>query len=220
MIQKSSRPVFGKARKLLVVPVIAASIFLFSFSASSSKIRAEKKIMVLLDAGHGGDDAGGRNAEGIAEKDLNLAVANRIMKMAADYNIEIILMRAADKNVTLPERVAQANSTKADLMISLHVNSNAEGSRYQLIIDERNTMRDKSQKLASALNMQMQDLGTKPELYNKRLMILKDANMPAVLIECGDINHAEDVAMLTNDSRLHGFCDKILTGIVAYASSK
>ena len=221
MFQKNKRVVLRRARQLFVLPVIAASALLFSFSSPNTKaVRAEKTVTILLDAGHGGEDAGARNADGITEKDLNLAITNRIMQMAADYNIKVILIRPEDKYVTLLDRVAKTNNTKADLMLSVHVNYEAEGSRYQVIMDERNVMKGKSQKLASAINAQMQELGMKPEIYNKHLLILKDAKVPAVLLECGDITNPADVDMVMNDSKLHSLCDRILTGVVAYANSK
>lgn len=221
MFQKNKRVVLRRARQLFVLPVIAASALLFSFSNPNTKaVRAEKTVTILLDAGHGGEDAGARNADGITEKDLNLAITNRIIKMAADYNVRVISIRPEDKYVTLPERVAKTNNTNADLLLSVHVNYEAEGSRYQVIMDERNVMKGKSQKLASAINAQMQELGMKPEIYNKHLVILKDAKVPAVLLECGDITKPEDVDMVMNDRKLHSLCDRILTGIVAYANSK
>jgi N-acetylmuramoyl-L-alanine amidase len=78
---------------------------------------------VVLDPGHGGEDAGARGANGVNEKDLTLAVARRLKAtIEGRLGIRVLLTRDDDRNVPIDERTAIANNNKADLFISLHAN--------------------------------------------------------------------------------------------------
>lgn len=81
---------------------------------------------VVIDAGHGGKDAGaiGRTAK---EKDINLAVALELGSLIEKNNkdVKVIFTRKTDVFVELNERAAKANRAKADLFISIHTNSTA-----------------------------------------------------------------------------------------------
>jgi N-acetylmuramoyl-L-alanine amidase len=79
---------------------------------------------VVIDPGHGGDDAGVRGADGIIEKDVTLAVATRLKNvLESRYGLRVLLTREGDANVDLDRRASVANNNKADLFISLHANA-------------------------------------------------------------------------------------------------
>jgi N-acetylmuramoyl-L-alanine amidase len=79
---------------------------------------------LVIDAGHGGTEAGAKGAQGTLEKDLTLAVARRLKAaLEARLGLRVILTREGDATVGLDERAAVANNNKADLFVSLHVNA-------------------------------------------------------------------------------------------------
>lgn len=79
---------------------------------------------IVLDPGHGGDDAGVRGAGGTAEKDITLAVARRVRALIETrLGVRVILTRDDDRPASLDERAAIANNSKADLFLSLHANA-------------------------------------------------------------------------------------------------
>jgi N-acetylmuramoyl-L-alanine amidase len=79
---------------------------------------------IVLDPGHGGKDPGAIGVDGIAEKDIVLAVAKKLaLKLRKEMGVEVVLTRSDDTFVELKDRTAMANAEQADLFISLHVNA-------------------------------------------------------------------------------------------------
>lgn len=83
---------------------------------------------VVIDAGHGGKDAGALGQEA-KEKDVNLGVALALGNMikANCPGVKVVYTRSTDVFVELDERANIANRNKADLFISIHSNSTAAG---------------------------------------------------------------------------------------------
>lgn len=77
---------------------------------------------IVIDAGHGGDQAGAISNTGLAEKDVTLDIALRLRRLLKESPFEVLLTRETDQTVTLGDRVKFANSSKADLFISIHIN--------------------------------------------------------------------------------------------------
>jgi N-acetylmuramoyl-L-alanine amidase len=79
---------------------------------------------IVIDPGHGGDDAGVRGAGGAEEKQLTLEVARRLRSIIETrLGVRVILTRDEDRTASLDERAAVANNSKADLFLSLHFNA-------------------------------------------------------------------------------------------------
>jgi len=79
---------------------------------------------VVIDPGHGGEDAGARGAGGAAEKDVTLQMARRL-KTAIEgrLGLRVVLTRESDEEISVDRRAAFANNNKADVLISLHANA-------------------------------------------------------------------------------------------------
>jgi N-acetylmuramoyl-L-alanine amidase len=79
---------------------------------------------VCIDAGHGGRDLGKEGAGGILEKDVNLALARMVRdRIREELGLEVVMTREDDALIGLRERTEIANSSGADLFISIHCNS-------------------------------------------------------------------------------------------------
>jgi N-acetylmuramoyl-L-alanine amidase len=79
---------------------------------------------IVVDPGHGGKDPGAIGANGTKEKDITLDVALMLKKKMTDLDqFNILLTRETDEFLTLAERVDFAKEKRADLFISIHVNS-------------------------------------------------------------------------------------------------
>ncbi|HYQ70739.1 MAG TPA: N-acetylmuramoyl-L-alanine amidase [Gammaproteobacteria bacterium] len=79
---------------------------------------------IVIDPGHGGIDPGATGHQGLMEKDVALDIAKRLRdKLVKSGNYRVLLTRDRDRKVFLKERVAFAKDNKADLFISIHINS-------------------------------------------------------------------------------------------------
>ena len=86
---------------------------------------------VVIDAGHGGKDAGCVSKDGRTyEKNLTLSIAKLLgQKIKAEYpEVKVYYTRLTDRYLTLNERADIANRNNADLFISVHINSNQRSS--------------------------------------------------------------------------------------------
>lgn len=86
-------------------------------------VRTARLETMVIDPGHGGDDAGVRGAKGTLEKQITLAVARRLKTLIETrLGVRVVMTREDDRAVSPDERDAIANNSKADLFLSLHVN--------------------------------------------------------------------------------------------------
>lgn len=115
-------------RELLTTIATMAIICAFISTASAEEgVQNSIKIKtVVLDAGHGGKDTGAISKNGaIKEKDITLSVALKLGKMInSNYpDVKVVYTRKRDEYIELSKRAEIANRNKADLFISIHVNS-------------------------------------------------------------------------------------------------
>jgi N-acetylmuramoyl-L-alanine amidase len=83
---------------------------------------------VVIDPGHGGDDIGARSPNGIAEKDVALAVARRLARTLEGRGHAVRLTRDGDQSRALTDRTALANRLDATVFVSLHANASTVAS--------------------------------------------------------------------------------------------
>jgi len=83
---------------------------------------------IVIDPGHGGKDPGAMG-NGLKEKDITLKLARKTADvLRSRYDYEVILTRDEDRTLSLEERTAIANTRKADLFVSVHVNAHPDKS--------------------------------------------------------------------------------------------
>jgi len=96
-------------------------------------LAAERKVVVAIDAGHGGEDPGARGATGLREKDVTLQVARELAdQINRQPGMQAVLTRNGDYFIPLKRRYQIAREHNADMFVSIHAdafkNSDAKGS--------------------------------------------------------------------------------------------
>lgn len=186
-------------------------------------------MLVYLDPGHGGDEPGAI-AGGIKEKDINLKVALKIEKLLVANGYEVIMSRRTDKFVSLSNRAQEANKAKADIFVSVHHNSflgtsyGIETYSYNRLGNSTNPMSNNTNRslasgqLSSAIhkalirNTGAYDRGTRTANFH----VIRETNMPAVLLELGYMDYASERAKLVTDSYQNKLAQGAYEGIVQY----
>lgn len=110
-------------------------------------LATEAAPLIVLDAGHGGNDPGASGAAGEAEKTVTLAAARELRDLLQARGYRVRLTRDDDSFVSLDQRVARARAWEADLFLSLHADaaeqaSTAGASVYTLSARGRSRTRD------------------------------------------------------------------------------
>lgn len=113
--------------KALTLICLAAGLFTASAAAASGPAGVDvspEACSIVIDPGHGGDDTGAIGPSGLLEKDVTLGVARMVAEsLKGRISCKVLLTRAEDVFVPLPERTAFANKIGADLFISIHANA-------------------------------------------------------------------------------------------------
>lgn len=106
-----------------VLPILPILLFsLLAFGQSPNPAPSTSRLKIVVDAGHGGEDAGAKGRKGLKEKDAALDLAQDLARSLEGAGFEAILTRRTDVFVPLWERARAANEAGADLFLSLHFN--------------------------------------------------------------------------------------------------
>jgi len=183
---------------------------LLIFSAQPSLI-AQKQITVVIDPGHGGKDPGheSKSANLLSEKELNLKIALYLGSYIEKYlqNIKVVYTRTTDVYPTLDERVAKANSIKADYFISIHCNGNANTKVRGTETHVHSLATKKSVELAKDIEAQFAQRAGRSSRGIKdandrahSIQVLKYTQMASVLIECGFLTNPAEANYLNTSN--------------------
>jgi len=177
--------------------------------------------IVVIDPGHGGRDPGASH-HGVVEKDLVLTIGHMVMEhINQNPNIRAYMTRHTDVFVANTWRAAFANQF-ADLYVSVHANAVNNLPRVQGIETwYRNSSRENglgftSRQFARILQRRLinatgaNDRGTRTANF----VVLRDTNMPAILLELGFLTNREEAARLASSSHQRLLARTIYEGIV------
>ncbi|HXB45071.1 MAG TPA: TonB family protein [Puia sp.] len=232
---KNSR--YSYIRRVMALPLMFILFCAFGLKITNKafpdSLHAYKPITIIIDAGHGGIDPGTISKNGIAEKDIALAIAKQIQFLSKDYNVHVIMTREADMlpgnaatiKEGLSKRINIAASNNADLFISIHMDAtiNSEPKNgFSIYLSNNNPYYKKSMELGSVLTEEIKKTCTiLPELKERQhgIMVLQASSMPAVMVECGYITDKNDLAFITTEENQTKIAKDILEGVVKYSIS-
>ena len=207
----------------------------------------EQLRIVTLDAGHGGAETGAEGEGGAVEKDVVLSIARRFSSILQErLGVRVILTRDGDRNLSLDERAAIANSNKSNLFLSIHADAsprrNARGSSVYFLSHTsaptnpsssgggdldfifwnmaQTAHLKQSSRLAEILQDELQAV-TGTERVNRgikqnSIRVLKGATMPAVLVEVGFISNPDEERLLVSPAYQDKLAEALYRGILRY----
>lgn len=177
------------------------------------------KKIIVIDAGHGGKDPGTIGFRGSYEKDINLQVTQKLEKGLKDKGYRVVLTRDNDVYVDNMERAALANKKRAKVFISIHGNAlenNHATNGIQVLYhpNRESSVRDLDNKGLAEIVMdtllKTTGAANRGVIEREDLIVLNQAQMPAIIIECGFLSNENEEALLQTDA----YQQKIVDGVV------
>lgn len=174
--------------------------------------------VVVLDPGHGGSNTGASYG-GVNEKDLNLAIAKKVVPLLEAAGVKVTMTRTTDKTVGLYQRTDLANGLGADLFVSIHCNASTSNLRATGIYTAAYSASVPGWRLAQTLRKSMMaatgagDMGTEAR---PDLAVLRTSRMPAALVECGFMSTSAELALLRDSAYQAKLARGIADGILSY----
>jgi N-acetylmuramoyl-L-alanine amidase len=175
-------------------------------------------ILLVLDAGHGGKDPGASGAT-LREKDVVLDVTLRLRKKLEAAGFKVYLTRDDDTYVDLYARAHVANELGATGFVSIHANAHgnngATGVEVLYAPDEARPSYGFSKALQDGMvaTLGATDRGV---VQRPNLVVLRETQMPAALVEIGFLTNEEDHYLLMQGSYRERVADALYKGIVRH----
>ena len=203
------------ARFFQFVLVSAACVFLTSCGTPGIRVKDTTRTFttVVVDAGHGGKDNGAVRRYGGTEKTATLDVATRLARKLRESQFKTVMTRSDDVFVSLDKRAAISNRQKNAIFVSVHFN---DSGRRGIRGFETYYHSPVARTLAYRIQEQLMTL---PGAANRgvktaNFKVLRKAQYPAVLVECGFLSNRKEGAAARNASRRDALADKIAEAIV------
>ena len=207
----------------------------FSDSASAT---AEALPVIIIDAGHGGEDGGTQSSDGTLEKQINLEISLKLQDVLLSRGFDTVMTREGDymiydetastqreKKVSdIHNRMKLVDENGECILISVHQNYFGE-SKYsgtQVFYSKNNPdseiLADEIQKsVVSALqtdnSRQIKESGT--DIY-----LLYHSQVPSVMVECGFMSNEAEASKLKDESYQKQMSEAIAEGLVRYIEQK
>lgn len=198
--------------------------------------------VVVLDASHGGEDTGVRGRDGVLEKDLTAQLASRVrLALIAGRKFRIQLTRVGDVNPTFEQRELLTNTAKPVAFLSFHAGDLGNTTPRVVVFSYRSVApeagqpppllipwselhrlhAEQSQRLAQVLQArlaQVPGLSADPPVEGP-VRSLRSINCPAVAIELGSLNPAQDSGPLTGVVLQQQIATAIVAGLEGYRTN-
>lgn len=228
-----------RKRHLITLILIVFLLFFLSGLIEEKNNRQTVAVMslslankaILVDPGHGGYDPGVVGKGGVLEKDITLTVAKRLAANLGQAGAMVLMTRETDTDLSDPgttglmakkredlkRRVALANDNKADLYISIHVNSfpspNSRGA--QCFVQPGST---ESKKAAMHIQSELARLLNNTDRQPKEVdyFITRNTLMPTVIVETGFITNGAEEKLLQDEEYQSKLAWAIYAGVVKY----
>lgn len=190
------------------------------------------EILIVLDAGHGGNDPGKVGVNGTLEKDINLCMVLKLRTLLEQEGYLVSLTRDSDDNLStssdstksckisdMRNRVSMIEDCHPTFVISIHQNSypdeNVSGPQVFYYTDSTCGMKLASC-LQDSLNTNTSTSGKREIAANDSYYILKKTPTPTVIVECGFLSNPYEESLLCDSNYQDELCHAIILGIKNY----
>ncbi len=207
-------------RRQLVLVALAVctlcALYRFGIPASEPAFAptAARPRVIVIDAGHGGEDGGAVAADGTVESGVNLAVAQKLDALLRFLGEDTLLTRTDERALysddaqtlrqkkisDLQNRVALVNAQENALLVSIHQNSLPTNTRVhgaQAFYGRQQGSDTLARSVQAQLNAAVNGENAKTEkAMDDSIYLIKNVACPSILIECGFLSNPVETALL------------------------
>ena len=233
---------FIKSVKIIALLLVFAMVgaiamrFLSGRAAASASSEASERVIVI-DAGHGGEDSGAIGVNGAYEKDLNLQIAMMLGEELASRGYTVVYTRTEDRMLYLPEENIKGMRKISDLknrckvtenyenciLVSIHMNSYGSSKYSGLQVYYTDSDPESLQlatKIQNAVREELQPNNKRQVKNGSSLYLLENASATSVLVECGFLTNDAECEKLSQKEYQKQLSFSIICGIIEYIKEK
>ena len=218
----------------VLVCAIAVGILVGTFEAkTSAEASTEGTRVIIIDAGHGGEDPGAVGVNGVYEKDLNLEIAFTLGEELKSRGYTVVYTRTEDKLLYTPEENIKGMRKISDLknrcrisaeyhapiFVSIHMNTYGASKYSGLQVyyaDKNEESRILANKIQGAVKRELQHENKRTVKSGSSIYVLENASGTAVLIECGFLSNPEECEKLSEKEYQKQLSFSVICGIIEY----
>lgn len=219
---------FFKAFVALVILILQLSLC----SCGNYTETAADAQVIIIDAGHGGEDSGAVGTNGVFEKDINLEIAFLMRDELVSRGYTVILSRGDDRMLyaeeenikgirkicDLKNRVKIFNSYENAVVVSIHMNSFSSSKYYgtQIYHSENPDSKILAEKIMQSVREDLQPDNKRPLKSSNGIYILENTEHPIVLVECGFLSNPDECEKLSEKEYQKRLSFSMVCGIIKY----
>ena len=200
----------------------------------------DKRPVIVIDAGHGGIDAGASGEDGTSEKDINLAIALKLKEAIEKYPVDVVLTRedgeellegydgnGGRKRYDMENRKKIIDENEPALTVSIHLNSfPSDGSvcGAQVFYPKNHDKRTEEQageqtskvfadSVQRSLAEAVSGSDTEEALTKNDIFLFQQIDSPIILVECGFLSNAEERENLKTPEYQERLAEAIWDGV-------
>lgn len=199
------------------------------FISAGTEINNNK--IIIIDAGHGGEDSGAVGVNGSLEKDIAMSLAFEIGTLLEERGYAVVYTRTSDNLLYKPEenikgirkisdlknRCEVAKNYPESVFISIHMNSFSQEkySGLQVYYSENNELsREIAESIQRKVREDLQPVNNRVIKKGKDMYLMENIDNPAVLIECGFLSNREECEKLSKKEYQKQLSFSIVCGII------
>lgn len=225
-----------KAFKFVALTLVIGILIGVIVNATENKFTlasAESELVIVIDAGHGGEDSGAVGINGAYEKDLNLAIALAVGEELKNRGYNIVYTRTEDKMLYTPEENIKGMRKISDLknrckitnqydnciMISIHMNTYGSSKYSGLQVyyaDGNEESRELATRIQNSVRSKIQPDNNRQVKNGKSLYLLDNSNGTPVIVECGFLSNEAECQKLSQKEYQKELSFSIIYGIIEY----
>jgi len=217
---------------LSITALLLCMMFNHADKNKNTSVSTKELPVVIIDAGHGGEDGGASSKDGLKEKDLNLDVALTLGNMLEADGITVIQTRTEDKMLyteykkgslkmqDLKNRLDISKQHENSIFISIHMNkfSQEKYSGLQVFYSQNsNESAVLARKIQSKVKEHLQnDNDRETKKANSNIYLLDNIETPAILIECGFLSNPDECTKLSSEDYRKELAGVIYSSVVEF----